>query len=119
MLQAGEEWWGASLAVPTMIRRVFGLIMAQGTFGARYKPLGPVLVIAVTKDGFVGGGTGLRRVAGGNIKFAGKAKLTFILLFAGPPCQALLTIQSSQPSFLVAPGPTGFVRVAVVTCPAR
>ena len=82
-----------------MIRRVFGLIMAQGTFGARYKPLGPVLVIAVTKDGFVGGGTGLQRVTGGDIQFVGKDKFVFILLFAGPSSRASLSIQSSHPLF--------------------
>ena len=80
--------------------------------------MAPVSAIAVSKGGLVGGGAGLQQVAGGIIKVSGKVKFIFILLFVGPPCQAALTIQSSQPFFL-APGPTGFAQVAVVTFPAR
>ena len=50
--------------------------------------------------------------------FVDNATLFLILLLAGPTCHVELpTIHSSQPLFLLAPGPTGFARVAVVKWP--
>ena len=65
----------------------------------------------------MGGRVGLRRVAGSTIAFVDNAKFILKLLFAGLPCQPALIIQSSQPLFQSAPGPTGFARVAVETWP--
>ena len=71
-----------------------------------------------TVSTLVGGLGGLRRVAGFKIVLVDNATLFLILLLAGPTCQVELpTIHSSQPLFLLAPGPTGFARVAVVTWP--
>ena len=64
-------------------------------------------MIAVSEGGFIDGGVGLCRVAGGTIEFAGNTKFIFKLLCcAGPPCQVALTI----PAFVLVGSAADMIR---------
>ena len=93
-------------------------MLHTGAEGVTYISLAPVSAIAVSEMARQGG-TGLQ--LGGEVKvLLSREVLTLLFLEiiklvprSDPRCQ----VKSSQPWFLVAPGPAGFVLVAVSTCP--
>ena len=105
-------------ALPTWYVGLCGLMLHTGAEGVTYMSLAPVSAIALSEMDRHGG-EGLQ--LGGEVKFL-LSREVLTLLFLEiiklvPRANPHRQVKSSQPWFLVAPGPTGFVLVAVSTCP--
>ena len=106
-------------ASPTWDVGACGLMLHTGVEEVTYMSLAPVSTIDVSGMAMLGG-AGLH--LGGEVKvLLIREVLTLLILEIiklVPRADPLRQVKSSQPWFLVAPGPEGFVSVAVSTCPA-
>ena len=116
-LAEAEEAWTRPEALPTWYVGACGLMLHTGAVGVTYMSLAPVSTIAVSEMSRLGG---VVQQLGREVKILlSREELSLLYLEsikiffrADPRRQA----KSSQPWFLVAPGPSGLARVTVSTC---